>query len=295
MSATLQKKLFAGLPVEVNDEDRAVNIPTFIKWAGGKTQLLSQFKTLFPKKFDRYLEPFLGSGAVFFYMKKMYRQKEIILSDNNRELINCYEIVQNELEVLIKLLQEHRKNHSKDYYYSLRAMETSNLSKIESAARFIYLNKTCFNGLYRVNSRGKFNVPIGSYKNPSIYDERILREANNLLQGVNFLVMPFENVLDLVESDDFIYFDPPYHPLSTTSSFTSYTSESFSKEDQIRLAKVYAELDKKGCSLMLSNSYSEFILDLYKDYNIKIVNAKRMINSNGQKRGAISEAVILNY
>lgn len=281
--------------VLLENTKKNIIVPTFVKWAGGKTQLLSQFEKFFPTQFNRYYEPFLGSGAVFFYLRNLYPEKEFFLSDNNAELINCYEIVKNDLERLLDLLREHRLKHSKEYYYYQRNMDTTNLSKIESAARFIYLNKTCFNGLFRVNSKGKFNVPIGSYKNPSIFKEKDLIEAHKLLQDVTLKTMLFEEILNFALPDDFIYFDPPYYPLSPTSSFTSYTSASFSEKDQIRLAEVYRELDKKGCLLMLSNSYSEFILELYDGYRIEQVSAKRMINCNGKKRGAIAEAVILNY
>lgn len=293
MSNTLQKQLLFDFPPK--EPKKNISVPTFIKWAGGKTQLLNQFENFFPTFFDKYYEPFLGSGAVFFYLKNLYPEKEFFLSDNNAELINCYEIVKNELEKLLDLLKEYRSKHSKEYYYNQRNIDTSDLSKIELAARFIYLNKTCFNGLYRVNSKGKFNVPMGSYKNPSIFQEKDLRTSNGLLQGVTLKTMSFEKIIKIAQKNDFVYLDPPYHPLSPTSSFTSYTSISFSEKDQIRLAEVYRELDKKGCLLMLSNSYSEFILELYSDYRIEQVSAKRMINCNGKKRGAIPEAVVMNY
>ncbi len=292
-SNNLQKQFFSD--VLSKDPIKNITIPTFIKWAGGKTQLLNQFENFFPSLFFRYYEPFLGSGAVFFYIKNSCPEKEFFLSDNNSELINCYEIVKSDVEGLLDLLKEHRSKHSKEYYYAQRNIDTNNLSKIELAARFIYLNKTCFNGLYRVNSKGKFNVPMGSYKNPSIFQEKELRVANKLLQDVTLKAMPFEEIINIAQKNDFIYLDPPYHPLSPTSSFTSYTSNSFSEKDQIRLAEVYRELDKKGCLLMLSNSYSEFILELYSDYRIERVSAKRMINCNGNKRGVISEVVVLNY
>lgn len=281
--------------VILEEPKKNIIVPTFVKWAGGKTQLLSQFEKFFPPQFNRYYEPFLGSGAVFFYLRNLYPEKEFFLSDNNAELINCYEIVKNELEKLLDLLKKHRSKHNKEYYYTQRNMNTNNLSKIESAARFIYLNKTCFNGLFRVNSKGKFNVPIGSYKNPSIFKEKDLIKAHKLLQDVTLKTMHFEDIINFALPDDFIYFDPPYYPLSPTSRFTSYTSTSFSEKDQQRLAEVYRQLDKKGCLLMLSNSYSNFILELYSDYRIEKVSAKRMINCNGNGRGAIAEAVILNY
>lgn len=293
MSETLQKQGFRE--ISSKETQKNITIPTFIKWAGGKTQLLTQFENLFPTQFNKYYEPFLGSGAVFFYIRNSHPDKKFFLSDNNPELINCYEIVKNDVDGLLDLLKEHRLKHGKEYYYIQRNIDTNNLSKIELVARFIYLNKTCFNGLYRVNSKGKFNVPIGSYKNPSIFQEKDLRNAHKLLQNVTLKTMPFEDIINIAQQDDFVYLDPPYHPLSQTSSFTSYTSASFSEKDQIRLAEVYHELDKKGCFLMLSNSYSKFILELYDDYRIECVNAKRMINCNGKKRGAIPEAVVLNY
>jgi DNA adenine methylase len=293
MSKALHKQFFPE--ISLNEFQKSITIPTFIKWAGGKTQLLRQFETFFPTQFNKYYEPFLGSGAVFFYIKNLYPEKEFFLSDNNPGLINCYEIVKNDVEGLLDLLREHRAKHSKEYYYYQRNIDTNNLSKIESVARFIYLNKTCFNGLYRVNSKGKFNVPIGSYKNPSIFQEKDLREAQKLLQSVKLKTMPFEKIINIAKKNDFVYLDPPYHPLSPTSSFTSYTSNSFSEKDQIRLAEVYRKLDKKGCLLMLSNSYSKLILELYDDYRIECVSAKRMINCNGKKRGAIPEVVVLNY
>ncbi|MFZ3383455.1 MAG: DNA adenine methylase [Candidatus Methanoperedens sp.] len=293
MSETLQKQRFCEKSSK--EYQKNITIPTFIKWAGGKTQLLNQFIDFFPKQFNKYFEPFLGSGAVFYYIKNSHPDKEFFISDNNQELINCYEIIKYDLEELLNLLKEHRSKHCKEYYYFQRGIDTNNLSKIEAVARFIYLNKTCFNGLYRVNSKGKFNVPIGSYKNPSIFQEKDLREAQKLLQSVTLKAMPFEEIINIAQQKDFVYFDPPYHPLSQTSNFTSYTSNSFSEKDQRRLADVYRELDKKGCQLMLSNSYSDFILELYNDYRIEKVSAKRMINCNGNGRGAIAEAVILNY
>ncbi|MDP3105120.1 MAG: DNA adenine methylase [Candidatus Methanoperedens sp.] len=293
MSETIQKQEFRE--ISSKEPQKNITIPTFIKWAGGKTQLLNQFVDFFPKQFNKYFEPFLGSGAVFYYIKNRYPDKEFCLSDNNQELINCYEIIKDDVEGLLNLLKEHRSKHCKEYYYFQRGIDTKNLSKMEAVARFIYLNKTCFNGLYRVNSKGKFNVPIGSYKNPSIFQEKDLREAQKLLQGVTLNAMPFEEIINIAQQKDFVYFDPPYHPLSPTSSFTSYTRNSFSEKDQRRLADVYRELNKKGCQLMLSNSYSNFILELYSDYRIEKVSAKRMINCNGNGRGAIAEAVILNY
>lgn len=273
-------------------------IPKFVKWAGGKGQLLEQFKPLFPKKFNRYLEPFVGSGAVFFYIVQNFKPKEIIISDTNEELINTYEIIKDDVERLIIELKQHKEYHmaeGKKYYLTIRATNPKDLPALERAARFIYLNKTCFNGLYRVNSKGKFNVPMGSYKNPDIVQEDRLRLASKLLKNVIIKVMSFEKVLDFAKKDDFIYFDPPYYPLKNKKSFTTYTKDSFMEKEQELLADVFKKLDKKGCSVMLSNSDTKFIKDLYLDYNIHLVQATRMINCNGDKRGKINEVVVTNY
>lgn len=271
-----------------------VEIPTIVKWAGGKSQLLKQFELFFPKKIDFYIEPFLGSGAVFFYIQRKYKPKKIILSDTNEELINAFIIVRDKVDALIERLKKHKEQHNKEYYYNIRALDSGGLTDIEKAARFIYLNKTCFNGLYRVNSKGKFNVPIGSYKNPGILKEDVLRAASKLLQDVKLKVMPFENVLDMTTKDAFIYFDPPYHPLKKTS-FTTYAKEVFLEEEQKKLAEVFKVLDKKGCKLMLSNSDTKFVRDLYAGFNIITVQAKRFINSKAEGRGAITEVVVRNY
>jgi DNA adenine methylase len=273
-------------------------IPKFVKWAGGKGQLLEQFKPLFPKKFNRYLEPFVGSGAVFFYIIQKFKPKEIIISDINEELINTYEIVKTDVERLIVELKQHKEYHmveGKKYYLTIRATNPNNLPALERAARFIYLNKTCFNGLYRVNSKGKFNVPMGAYKNPDIVQEDKLRLVSELLKNVTIKVMSFEKVLNLAKKGDFIYFDPPYYPLKNKKSFTTYTKDSFMEKEQELLADIFKKLDKKGCSVMLSNSDTKFIKDLYPNYNINLVQATRMINCNGAKRGKINEVVVTNY
>jgi DNA adenine methylase len=273
-------------------------IPKFVKWAGGKGQLLEQFKPLFPQKFNRYLEPFLGSGAVFFYIIQNFKLKEIIISDINEELINTYKIVKNDVERLIVELKQHKEYHTaegKPYYLTIRATNPNELPPLERAARFIYLNKTCFNGLYRVNSKGGFNVPMGSYKNPDIIQEEKLRIASKLLTNVNIKVMSFEKVLNLAKKEDFIYFDPPYYPLKKGKSFTTYTKDAFLDKEQELLAEVFKKLDKKGCYVMLSNSDTKFIKELYHKYPINFVQATRMINSNATNRGKINEVVITNY
>jgi len=274
-----------------------IQVPTFVKWAGGKNQLLEQFRNLYPKKIQGYFEPFLGGGAVFFYIKKKHNPKNIHLSDINPELINCYEVVKNSSDALIELLKIHKSKHSKEYYYAIRRQDPDHLSRVEAAARFLYLNKTCFNGLYRVNSKGKFNVPIGSYidKAPGIFDEKTIKEASALLQAAKLTTEPFENILSKAGKGDFIYLDPPYLPLSKSSYFTSYTKDDFSEKDQKKLAEVFRMLDKKGCLVMLSNSDHPLIRSLYSGYRMETVKASRAINCIGSGRGKITELVILNY
>jgi len=270
-------------------------IPTFVKWAGGKKQLLEQFKPFFPKKINRYIDTFVGGGAVLFYVIKHYKPKEIIISDINPELINAYKVIKNDVENLIKELRKLRKQHNKENYYKIRAEDTKLLSPLTRASRFIYLNKTCYNGLYRVNSKGQFNVPMGSYKNPSIFSEQELREISNLLKNVKIKKASFEKCLNWAKKGDFIYFDPPYYPLKKGKSFTTYTKDNFLDKEQKLLAEVFKKLDKKGCKVMLSNSDTDFIKGLYKEYKPKIVKARRMINCQGEGRGHINEVVVVNY
>ena len=266
----------------------------FIKWAGGKKQLLGQIDKYLPKNFIRYLEPFVGGGALFFYLLP----NRVILIDNNEGLINCYRVIQNKIGELINSLKKHK--NEKNYFYKIRSIdripeEFKKLSAVERASRTMFLNKCCFNGLYRVNSKGEFNVPFGKYENPKFCDEKNLLAVNTVLKGVQIINGDFKECLELAEKDDFIYFDPPYQPVSTTANFTSYTKENFNKMDQVRLFKVYEELDNRGCKVMLSNSYNEFILDLYKKYDLKTVYAKRAINSDASGRGQIKEVLIINY
>ena len=274
------------------------DIPRFIKWAGGKSQLIEQLKPLFPKKFNNYFEPFVGSGAVAFYISQKYKPKEVLLSDTNEELINAYNIVKTDVERLIIELKQHKELHmadKKDYYYEIRKIDPNKIPDLEKAARFIYLNKTCFNGLYRVNSKGGFNVPMGDYKNPDIIQADKLRKISQLLKNVTIKVMSFEKVTSLAKKGDFIYFDPPYYPLKKGKSFTSYQKGSFLEEEQKELAEVFKKLDKKCCLCMGSNSDTEFIKKLYSDFNIQFVKARRLINSKASGRGKINEVVIRNY
>jgi DNA adenine methylase len=271
----------------------------FLKWAGGKQQLLQQYQQYFPLAFCRYFEPFLGGGAVFFHLWSTGRlSSNVFLFDNNFELINTYLVVRDHVAELTELLSIHEQNHSRKYYYMIRSLDRQypfRLSNIERAARTIYLNRTCYNGLYRVNRKGQFNVPMGSYENPRILFDGILKDASQALQGVNLEVQDFQSSLELTEPGDFLYFDPPYTPISKTASFTSYTSADFDLKDQERLAAVFSELSGKGCLCMLSNSYTPLVLDLYRGFRIEMVKANRAINSNGNARGTIKEVIILNY
>jgi len=265
----------------------------FVKWAGGKRQLLSQLDTYLPDSFNKYIEPFVGGGALFFYLLP----KNAILIDNNEELINCYNVIKNNVEELIQSLKTHK--NEKNYFYDIRNVDRTDefkkWSNVKKASRTIFLNRCCYNGLYRVNSKGQFNVPFGRYKNPKFCDERNLRAVHQVLQNVKIVLGSFEKCLQYAEKDDMIYLDPPYFPISKTANFTNYTKEIFGENEQYRLKKVFDELDKRGCKVLLSNSYCELILDLYKDYKIEEVRAKRAINSLGSKRGKIKEVLIRNY
>jgi len=271
-----------------------MKVPTLVKWAGGKKQLLTQFNRFFPAKIEKYFDIFVGGGAVAFYVIQKYHPKEVFISDSNKELIDTYEVIRDNPNELIEILKEHKKKHNKEYYYKIRELIPENLFKIERAGRFIYLNKSCFNGLYRVNSKGQFNVPIGSSKNPAILMGEDLRLISRLLQKVTIKNISFEHILNYAKKGDFIYLDPPYFPLKK-ESFTTYTAGKFLQKEQEQLADIFREVDKRGCKIMLSNSDTEFIKTLYKGYKIHIVKATRMINCDATKRGKINELVVLNY
>jgi DNA adenine methylase len=268
-----------------------VKAKPFIKWAGGKSQLLPNMSKLFPprEQIGTYFEPFLGGGAVFFYLQP----PRAYLSDSNNELVELYNVVKNNVEELLEALKGHK--NEPEYFYEIRAQDPSSLSVVRRAARFIYLNKTCFNGLYRVNSKGQFNVPFGRYKNPLIRDAEGLRAASMALQHAKIKHDDFQSVLTQAKPTDFIYFDPPYHPLNKTSSFTSYTSEKFGEEEQKQLANTYRLLAECGCFVMLSNSDTPLIRELYKDFHIHEIQASRAINSKPEGRGKITELLIINY
>ncbi|MEG4573312.1 DNA adenine methylase [Microcoleus sp. N3A4] len=275
----------------------------FLKWAGGKTRLIGQYQPYFPEKFTTYYEPFLGGGAVFFYLAQQHPGLQAVLTDVNPELINAYRCVRDKVEELILLLQEHQLEHTKDnknYYYSVRSR--SYKTDTEKAARLIYLNKTCYNGLYRENSKGEFNVPIGRYKNPHICQADLLRSVSSLLAPAQIEVRKFDKILDFAtSSEDFVYFDPPYYPISATSNFTTYSRDNFKESEQIKLRDIFAELAERGVKVMLSNSNCDFIEKIYSDSQafkknslpkLIEISASRGINSNSCKRGKVKELLI---
>ncbi|NER78171.1 MAG: DNA adenine methylase [Leptolyngbya sp. SIO1D8] len=265
----------------------------FLKWAGGKGRLIQQYQPYFPSQFRRYYEPFLGGGAIFFHLSD--RCQRAVLADLNQELVNVYRCVRDEVETVIQWLERHRLDHSHTHYYQVRAQNMLSSSS-ERAARLIYLNKTCFNGLYRENSKGQFNVPMGRYKKPKICDVSTLRLASKALQHTEIICDPFTEILRRAKTqEDFVYFDPPYHPISATSNFTGYNRYGFSADDQTRLQKTFASLAEQGVSVMLSNSDCPFIRDLYQDFFIHEIQASRAINSNARRRGKISELLITSY
>ncbi|MFQ6013898.1 MAG: DNA adenine methylase [Anaerolineae bacterium] len=289
------------MSVEVAQLDLRLQATPVVKWAGGKGQLLEQFGPLFPSHFNKYIEPFVGGGAVFFYLRNEGLIADgVILNDLTQELMTCYEIIRDRVDELIEELRHHEVHKTeKSYFYEIRGWDRktdfNERSPVERAARTIFLNRTCYNGLYRVNSRGQFNVPFGSYKNPTICDEDNLRAVSQALQGVELRSEDFERCVEWAGPGDFLYLDPPYHPLSETASFTSYTRDDFDKDDQRRLAEVFRQLDRKGCIVMLSNSCTSFIRQLYVDYRQEVVSATRAISCKGDGRGSIPELVILNY
>ncbi|KXA13523.1 DNA adenine methylase [Fusobacterium equinum] len=291
---------------------------SFLKWAGGKGQLLKEIKSKYPKdlgqNINKYIEPFVGSGAVLFDILSSYDLDYIYISDINTDLINTYQDIKYNLKNLILHLKELSSKYlslteeeQKIYYYHKREryneLKTKNLEEtLEKSSLFIFLNRTCFNGLYRLNSKGLFNVPKGSYKNPKIFDEILLKEISKKLQKVKICSYDYTKCEPFIDSNTFIYFDPPYRPLNKTSSFISYTENIFDDEEQVSLANFFKKLDKKGAKMMLSNSdpknineNDSFFDDLYKDYNIFRVHATRMINSKASSRGKITEILITNY
>lgn len=269
-------------------------IAPILKWVGGKRQLLDEIMPLIHTNCSTYVEPFLGGGAVFFELQP----QKAIISDYNEELINVYLSVRDSCEDLIALLKTHEANHSESYYYQIRALDRSpgylELPAVEKAARIVYLNKTCYNGLYRVNAAGQFNTPFGRYKNPSIYDAQVIRAMSKYLQRKSIVIRQGDYRLALkgLRKGAFVYLDPPYQPISSSSSFTGYTEGGFTYEQQVELKKECDKLRKKGIAFLQSNSDCKEIRELYKDYEIRTVRAKRSINSNADKRGEINEVLI---
>lgn len=272
-------------------------ISPFLKWVGGKRQLINEITHELPNDMSRlkYYEPFIGGGAVFFNLQP----KKAVINDANSELINTYLVIKNNLEALIDDLKKHQNNS--EYFYRIRALDReikfTDMSEIQRASRVIFLNKTCFNGLYRVNNSGEFNSPFGSYKNPNIVNEPVLRAVSTYLKSneINITNVDYEKSIDEITKNSFVYFDPPYHPISDSSNFTGYVSGGWNSDDQKRLRDLCDKLDAKGVKFLLSNSNASLISSLYKNYRITTVKASRSINSNGSKRGEIDELLIKNY
>ena len=263
----------------------------FVKWVGGKTQLLPELARRLPEEFDVYHEPFLGGGALFFAL----RPKVAILSDLNAELINLYQVVAKDVEALIRALKLHR--YEEAYYYGVRAQDREEtfhlMGPVARAARFLFINKTGYNGLWRVNSKGQCNVPFGDYTNPVICDESNLRACAEVLATQPLRAQSYTATTP--GKGDFVYFDPPYEPLTTTANFTGYAAGGFTSENQRTLCSYLKSLDQHGVKWMLSNSSAPLILDLYKDFNLELVDAKRAVNSDPAKRGPVKEVIVRNY
>ena len=293
-------------------------VKPFVKWAGGKNSLIPQLTKYYPLELkegtiERYIEPFIGGGAVLIDILQRYKVKEAYAFDINIDLINCYNVIKNNVHELIKQLEKKEKKfisldneERQKYFYNIReeynSYKLKNGLNIKRASEFIFLNRTCFNGLYRVNKEGKFNVPCGKYKNPTICDSNNLRNLSKLIENVIFEYGDYRESEKYVNKNTFVYFDPPYRPISATSGFTSYTKEDFNDDAQIELAKYYDKLSLKNAKLMLSNSNPKninkndtFFENIYKGFYINEVFAKRVINSNAKERGQISELLITNY
>ena len=270
----------------------------FVKWAGGKRQIIDKLKKYVPEEFDTYYEPFVGGGALLFELSP----KHAVINDSNEELMNVYRCLcdEDKFKKMCSVLNHYEKEHSEEFYYEIRNKDRSKnaynrLSDYTRAARTIYLNKACFNGLYRVNSKNEFNVPFGKKLKVNTYEGSNLITVSNYLtmNDIKILSVDFEEAVKDAKKGDFIYFDPPYD--SDTSTFNSYTEEGFNKDEQRRLASVFKELDKRGCYVMLSNHNTLLVNELYKEYHFHIIEAKRNINANGKKRGKVEELIITNY
>lgn len=268
-----------------------------LKWVGGKRQLIPEIEKHFPDKstISTYYEPFVGGGAVLFH----FQPKKAVINDINAELINLYKVIKNDVESLIRDLGKYENDE--ELFYEVRALdrtpEFENLTDVERASRMHFLNKTCFNGLYRVNSAGEFNTPFGKYKNPNIQNKAVLRAVNVYFNKANVRLLNGDYVdsLKYIRKGSFVYFDPPYDPISSSSNFTGYSEGGFNRDEQIRLKEVCDDLDSRGIKFLLSNSSTEFIRDLYSDYEIIDLSAKRSINSVGSSRGNVAEVLVKNY
>lgn len=271
-------------------------IAPVLKWAGGKRQLLDALIPLVPKDYSVYCEPFVGGGALFFALQP----QSACINDVNYELIRVYTVIKNDVDALIEQLKQFQNN--KDQFYEIRSWDRNkdkytHLSDIEKAARIIYLNRTCFNGLFRVNASGEFNVPFGNYANPNIVNEPVLRAISFYFNNseIVFNAVDYAEILKNLPDNAFVYLDPPYDPVSVTANFTSYTKDGFSRDEQIRLRKCCDELNERGIKFMLSNSATDFIYDQYSKYNIEIISAKRLVGADASKRGRIQEVIVRNY
>ena len=277
----------------------AISPKPFVKWAGGKRQLIVSLEGHLPKKFGTYFEPFLGGGALLFHLLNQSPNLKCNISDLNSDLILAYITIRDKVEQLVESLERHSGKYSADkieYYYSVR--ESAPKNQIEKVSRLLFLNKTCFNGLYRVNSKGQFNVPLGRYTNPSIVNKENLISVSKILQSKNIAIrcQDFEAILDEAKKDDYVYFDPPYQPVSKTANFTSYTKCEFTYDDLKRLANVCQKLDKKDCKVLLSNSNTKEVRKLFSSkWKVVEVSANRAINSNSKKRTGHTELLIKNY
>ncbi len=298
------------------EREHAISLKPFVKWVGGKSQLIDELENTLPTENDKmltkYCEPMVGGGALLFNVLSKHHFEELYISDINAELINAYQAIKNNVDNLIQNLREMQmmflpmdENGRKFYYYSIRDKfnntQLNEITAIEKATYFIYLNKTCFNGLYRVNRKGQFNVPMGAYKKPIICDEENLRNIHRALQNVTIVCGDYSLSTQFIDEDTFVYIDPPYRPLSDTSAFTSYNADIFDDNEQIRLAKFIDKINSSGAKIVLSNSDPKnvnsedtFFDELYKAYNIKRVSATRMINSKAEARGKINELLICN-
>lgn len=310
--------------MDIANKQVDANAKPFLKWAGGKGQLLNVIDSILPVELtngsiEKYFEPFIGGGAVFFHLAQKFHFEEIYISDINRELIIAYKVIKKNVEPLIDALNNTEieylnlsSDERKEYYYKIRYVFNHNMSEInfdsfhsswiERTAQLVFLNRTCFNGLFRVNKKGEFNVPYGKYKNPKICDKKNLLKVSNLLEFTTIKRGDFSIFTNIIDENSFVYFDPPYRPLNTSSSFTSYSMFFFDDAAQLRLADYYGLLDKKGAKIVLSNSdpkninkEDHFFDNAYRGFNIKSVEASRNINSKGNKRGKISELLITNY